>query len=573
MINLLHPFAVPPKLASFLRFLALCLTIGSLADLAHCQQSAPHGGSLIAFQDDPVLKAWGENSEVRKCGICHYASGNVFAQRETDFCRFEEAKIWLQGDKHAVSRQRIEPLSRDELAQKKKDSAGQFVGESNLVSYAICQQLGYDLATQEGYASFRDNCLTCHAGYDPKQTRPADDFAKSNQHHPGISCNYCHQQGETSHWVDLHSGFSAKQHWRLLTPHEKEAAGMRDLVDARAQAKLCASCHIGDHERKMFVSHEMYVAGHPPLPSFELQTFVSKMPPHWRDLKSSYDALQDYPQRDAYFAVNLQIPGEHVPLALAEMFWETRTMLLGAVQAAGQSVALIADADTNQHWGDFALYDCASCHHELRLPSLRQQRAASEAPGRPRLLEWPAPLVEVAVQLMLPAKGVQEARSDLLKLVNQTPFGNPTDCSPAARAVGDALEQTGAQLAKSNLRAEQARKIVKLLAHTSDDSLLDYNAARQVIWAIQLVDRELASKGHAQKDSIRASIRELGREAHRTLVSTDLPAGREGSLYAADRSPTAAEQTGHLAAELERMRQYDPQEMRSQLRELRSQLD
>ncbi len=570
--NLLLTLAAMLKLSNLSCYLVIYLAISSLTVPAYCQQNAHPGDVLIALQVDPVLKAWGENSEVRKCGICHYASGNVFAQRDTDFCQLDEAKVWLERDKHAISRQLIEPLSRDELAQKRQEQTGELAGESNLISYQMCQRLGYDLATKEGYQKFRDNCLTCHAGYDTKQPQLAEDQA-STKEQPGISCNHCHQVGQTWQWVDLHSGFSAPQDWRLLSPQDKETAGMRDLIGAQAQAKLCGSCHIGDHERKMFVTHDMYVAGHPPLPGFELQTYLSKLPSHWRDLTSSYSKLEGYPHRDEYFAVNLAISKEDVPAAMSDMFWETRTMLLGAVQAAEQSLALIAEASPSQHWGDYALYDCASCHHELRLPSSRQRRAAAEVPGRPRLLEWPTPLVEVALQLSGPATGVQEARRELLKRVNQIPFGNPSDCLPPASDLRTALEQTGAKLAKSNIRAEQARQIVKLLANTSDDDLLDYHAARQVIWAIQVVDRELESKGQALQGSIRVAIGQLGKESQLTLVSTNLPAGRLGSLYTLDQSSRGAEKSSYMAAELERIRLYDPRKIQSQLRELRSQLN
>ena len=561
------------KLKLFTCIIAFCFAIGMVTERAHCQQLASSSEAVIALQSDPIEKAWGDNLGVRKCGICHYSSGNVFAKRDTDFCQLEEARIWLKSDKHAVSRQRIEPLSRDELSQKKKEPAGEFLGESNIVGDMICRQLGYDVATKEGYEKFRDNCLTCHAGYDPNRHLLSEEFTSAAKHHPGITCNYCHQLGDASRWVDLHGGLSTELNWRLMSPQEKEAVGMRDLVDAQAQAKLCASCHIGDHERKMFVTHAMYVAGHPPLPSFELQTFVSNLPAHWRDLSSTYASLKNYSQRDAYFAINLAMPQEHISHALAETFWETRSMLLGAVQAAEQSIALMADANANQYWGDYALYDCASCHHELRLPSSRQQRATHEVPGRPRLLEWPTPLVEVAVQLTGPEQGVTVARQKLLKLVNQTPFGTPSDCLPVARALTDALQQTGAQLAKSPILAEHARQVVKLLAHASDDSLLDYHAARQIIWAIQVVDRELATKGHALPVSNRATIRALGSQGQQSLVSTILPAGRSGTLYTPTQSTAGTEQLSYLAAELQRIREYDPQKIQTQLQELCSQLD
>jgi mono/diheme cytochrome c family protein len=33
------------------------------------------------------------------------------------------------------------------------------------LSYAIVSRLDYAIETEAGYAKFRDNCLTCHAGY------------------------------------------------------------------------------------------------------------------------------------------------------------------------------------------------------------------------------------------------------------------------------------------------------------------------------------------------------------------------------------------------------------------------
>ena len=97
--------------------------------------------------------------------------------------------------------------------------------------------------------------------------------------------------------------------------------------------------------------------------------------------------------------------------------------------------------------------------------------------------------------------------------------------------------------------------------------------SRQTIWAIQLVDRELDSKGHALGAAVRAHIRELGRQGQHSLVSTEFPAGRSGTFYTPPQSPTGIEQLSYLAAEVQRMREYDPQKIQTQLRELSSQLD
>ena len=40
------------------------------------------------------------------------------------------------------------------------------------------------------------------------------------------------------------------------------------------------------------VTHEMYAAGHPPLPGFEIATFCSQMPPHWESAAENCGAGQ-----------------------------------------------------------------------------------------------------------------------------------------------------------------------------------------------------------------------------------------------------------------------------------------
>ncbi len=531
------------------------------------QQTAPAVQTTKVLSGDPVFKAWGTNSVVKQCGLCHYSPGNEFAVRETDFCSLSEVKTWLEKDKHAISRQRIEPLDQNDIEQYRRSGLGTWFGESNYVSFKMCQSLGFDVQSETGYAQFRDNCLTCHAGYEPHL--PAVDFSRATPNRPGISCDHCHQIGDNAEWIDRHSSTSATRPWRLLPPQAKAAAGLRDLVDARAQAELCASCHIGDQRRGMFVTHAMYAAGHPPLPNFELQTFVSSLPAHWRDMRKTYESLAASPARDAYFAhyVDLGKPGSH---AVKDTFWETRTLLIGALAAAERAAAMTAQAE--QHWGDYALYDCSACHHELRIPSNRQ-RADDKVPGRPRLLEWPTPLLTVALSIADSSQLVSQARDELSQTVNATPFGDPVHCIPAALRLQTALQHTMESLVRSPIQLLQARQVLFELANTAPAQLVSYHAARQVVWGIQVVDRELASMQHPLNDAARSSISALGRQAQQSLLSTALPSGRREALYEVPQEHADASQVSYLAAELERLRRYDPEIIVSQLRELRLKLE
>ncbi len=522
--------------------------------------------NLASTRSDPVLAAWGSNSEVSQCGLCHYTPGNEFVERETDFCSLTEAKTWLEKDKHAVSRQRIEPLGKAEIDQHRRDTSNPWLGESNYVSLRICQGLGYDVKTAAGYEQFRNNCLTCHAGYQPQV--PASGFTSDAQNRPGISCVYCHQEGVETDWIDSHSSATRASQWRLLPPQDKSATGMRNLVDARVQSQLCGSCHIGDHRRGMFITHEMYVAGHPPLPNFELQKFVTSMPAHWRGATETYNSLSAFVGREEYFAQNVELGNQQAP-ALQDTFWETRTLLIGAIIAAEQSAALTAES--GEHWGDYALYDCTACHHELRIPSARQNRTGHETPGRPRLLQWPMPLAEVGLALIESSAGVSAARESLSRAINASPFGDPTTCLPAAVRLQAELRQASQRLAESPMGAQQTRRVLLELTNTPSDYLLDYHSARQAIWAMQLIDFELASKNVPLDAITRPLIHELGHSSQQTLVSTDLPIGRTGTLY--DVHPENPEGSlSYLQAELQRQRQYDSQELLTKLRRLGAKL-
>ena len=44
-----------------------------------------------------------------------------------------------------------------------------------------------------------------------------------------------------------------------------------------SRAKLCSACHVGNVEDGKLVTHEMYAAGHPPLPGIEIVAFCDAL--------------------------------------------------------------------------------------------------------------------------------------------------------------------------------------------------------------------------------------------------------------------------------------------------------
>src|SRR3989442_4861609 len=67
------------------------------------------------------------------------------------------------------------------------------------------------------------------------------------------------------------------------------------MTDVRTQgrkARECFTCHIGTPSERKMVTHEMYAAGHPPLPSIEIENQLANMPAHWKDLGRKTEEIQ-----------------------------------------------------------------------------------------------------------------------------------------------------------------------------------------------------------------------------------------------------------------------------------------
>lgn len=557
------------------RILTTCFVLLYSSGLAFAQNN-PKPANGLSLEDDPVFKAWkGEDNaddvyDIAYCGNCHFGNENPFSRRRKDFCELDELKTWLEKDKHAICRQRVVPLNltqvkleraklRETLPKdmvKLDEFIRDWVGESNIVSWSICEKMKIDVATPEGYTSFRDNCLSCHGGYEPND-KSKKDFEQENKKHPGIDCNYCHQLGDNNSWARDHHNTVT---WRTKPPAEKSQAGMRDLVNVVERAQLCASCHIGDHSKGRFVTHEMYVAGHPPLPAFELQQFVSLMPPHWRSERKTYERLEAYKDRDKYFAENFGKvrPDQHA--------WEAQALLVGAIESSRRSAALIAEAEQHKHWGDFALYDCSACHHELRLPSPRQQRSTGEIPGRPRLIEWQSPLLAAALAVAPSPNAVMSARDELNKSVNAVPFGSNVETTRAAQRLLGELEKVETWLRSKPMGVADCKQTLQALASVDSSRLLDYHSGRQVVWGMQLLERELGLLGSPLPQPLTQKIQKLGGSPGNEFMQVRLPSEREGNLYD---DPSLQ---GFLAKELEYMQRYNPANLEQGLKEIQLQV-
>src|SRR2546426_6753318 len=184
-----------------------------------------------------------------------------------------------------------------------------------------------------------ERCLVCHAMYAPKESR-----GPKFQLEDGVSCEACH--GPAGVWLENHID-------RKYEDLVKE--GMYNARDLANRAEKCVSCHVGDETSN--VDHELIAAGHPDL-IFELDTFTSILPPHWR-------LSQDEGGGKAWAV------GQAVAL---------RESLKRLARRTQQRAATA--------WPEFAEFECFACHHEVKnVPSMYYRRGQEKRlqPGA----EWP----------------------------------------------------------------------------------------------------------------------------------------------------------------------------------------
>src|SRR5262245_32083119 len=192
---------------------------------------------------------------VSLCRKCHNEKSPV-PDKDALLYRGTEMSTWDQFDKH-------------------KDA-------TRVLQGARSQRMGTHLGWKD--VAHDQRCLSCHGVVVANEKEAHEgSFQPAQREESGVSCVVCH--GAYREWVDNHATVTGGDAWKKLTRSEKERdQGLRDLWDPAKRAALCCSCHIGNAAEGKVVTHEMYAAGHPPLPSFELNSFSDAMPRHWETL-------------------------------------------------------------------------------------------------------------------------------------------------------------------------------------------------------------------------------------------------------------------------------------------------
>ncbi|HEV3418554.1 MAG TPA: multiheme c-type cytochrome, partial [Pirellulales bacterium] len=206
------------------------------------------------------------------CSLCHDNGSPRFS---TDLVNLDEYHIWAADDK-----QNRRTVDAHHLAYKA------LVGPR-------AKEMEQTMGRPDGWATTAESgCLNCHAA----NLRPENCDRSLNiaaELAQGIGCEACH--GPASRWIDKHW---KRAEWRddkqLSAEAKQDRYKMVNVRDPVARTELCLSCHLGNVAEGKFVTHEVFAAGHPPLPPFEIEAFLDNMPRHWRPAAEKPADVQTY---------------------------------------------------------------------------------------------------------------------------------------------------------------------------------------------------------------------------------------------------------------------------------------
>lgn len=492
---------------------------------------------------------------VKECAACHSAPSPIYEQLQvTRFIRLVEAKEWFERDKHAYAYHLVrQDLTETELERPEN--------KSNKLSVEIRKRLKWPEG-QEGDAMFQAKCLTCHTGVDLSLPSPSQEVRQTNLQF-GVQCEACHGPG--SEYTKTHQHQQVA--WRAKTPAEKSELGMWNLASPSTCADVCLSCHLGSITQDRFVSHDMVAAGHPPLPPFDLQTFLDAMPPHWKTIQDKpYQAAtskretREFALQNEYYSAHYDLqslgPMNKIQQAIQSSYHRTQRSMIGGLVANDNGIKLIhaaaaqAQREPNQ-WGDFAMYDCMGCHQELSKSRIRW-RPESRIPGRAFPSNWLS--LENASIHKTNASNHDRLTNEMFAAFNSVPFGDAKKLAalsnPHLASLTDRLRDR-IRMERQIMSEADVKQWLQVLLADREEKLTDYWLAKQTAWMVTIAVTELADHGVVPRQAIQANLAELSQ-----LLSLNLQIPPQASVLDAQQST------------LEIARSFDAVRCRTLIREL-----
>jgi hypothetical protein len=401
------------------------------------------------------------------------------------FIRLWENAVWQAHDLHSMAYKNL--LTKETV--KGKD-----------VPNATAERMEKNLRRSRGdekYIAANDaQCRACHASakkaHTDKDPLKTADFITID----GVGCEMCHglgsgyqQKHQESELLDNPEpeGPQRLVPWREWAPAAKKEWGLIDLRDHVTATNQCASCHIGNLADGRFVTHEMYAAGHPPLPPLDLMAYSREQPRHW-GLPSELPFFDKLLKRDAKKAETVfHVRGgeSHTVRRFVE---STIAGLAASAVLTGQLAEQSKDVGL-----DFAAFDCASCHHNLKYPSDRQERGYLGVAGRP--LFRPANFALSKAVLKHAAtldKDVQTSydallatEKQLLESFKQKSLGDNEKVIKATAGIKQWADQTVAKLSKVKYDDAVAKSLLADLIALGQQPIADPEVAQLYLWGVE----------------------------------------------------------------------------------------
>lgn len=452
-----------------------------------------------------------------ECANCHSEADprSKKIYKETmgyEFIRLQESNIWDAHDLHSTAYRSLvtnrtpnnKKYKPNATAQRMEDKLRKYKGES------------YYVATDTA-------CLACHASTKapvsvaPPATWKATSFETSE----GVGCEMCHGHGTM--FVERHkSNRPAAANddteaekvvdWRLFPTEIKKEWGLTNLRDPAVAAQTCASCHIGNKDEGRFVTHDMFAAGHPPLPPLDLMAYAREQPRHWGFAADMpyITKLADSPKKesqDKAFALYHYRKGESF---VARRFAESALATLGAT--AGLGAQLADDAKAKSDGLDFAAFDCYSCHHNLKYPSERQDRGYVGRPGRPlyrpaafalaRLVLDHAGGMPNGTALKGSAEELDKLELELADAFTVKTYGDADKVKAATAKLAKWSDEARKKLEPVRYTPEEVTKLFNTLIATASDTkkpVGDPEVAQLYLWAVETLYLDLQPKEVTEK--------------------------------------------------------------------------
>lgn len=360
---------------------------------------------------------------------------------------------------------------------------------------AIAAQLQMVDAQGQSLAHRDIRCLACHTGLPldeldletGTESLVTKSMAEDIRLSEGVNCEGCHgassqrgSQGTARGWKEEHFQDS----WRFRPASDKrEQFGLYDLTSSTLKTKLCLSCHQGHIQTGRILTPAMYEAGHPRLPRFEIDRYVTKMPPHWRPLGKKPAGVREEWLSKTKGEFD---PNDHI---------RSKRILVGSLVYLSEQLTLVADLcdpavpspSARATWVEFAPFVLPNDRFELL-------KDAFEAEGVERFSDslWSIAMAELAIEFAgIPSEEFHRRTQNIVEVMERGLSGELPPLIEASRDTSAWLESIAFQLEGRPFPRADAEELLKRIEESKAARDLDHDTADQLRAASNVVRSEL----------------------------------------------------------------------------------